>query len=163
MTADERTEAEVRGDRALRRGELSSALSLYQAIAEAFPSDEVIALKLKRIRETLQPMELQHAKTRPPADPGPTPSGSVQEAEALAAKGDYPAAISIYRRALAQRPDSPLIKERLDELVTLAQSMAPRQTTARAERDDAPVSSPRMLSDLLDQISRRRRGGPPKG
>jgi hypothetical protein len=180
MTPDERTEAEARADRALRRGELSSALALYQAISDAFPGDDVIAQKLAGIRESLQPHELSHAKSRAPAEPAPAPSGSVQEAEALAAKGDYAAAVAIYRRAVAERPDSDLFKERLAELFQLAQSIAPRNTPAPFPRAavaattdrsgspattdrDVPVSSPRLLSDLLDQISRRRRGGPPKG
>jgi hypothetical protein len=235
MTADERTEAEVRADRALRRGELSTALSLFQAIAAAFPSDPVIALKLGRIRETLQPLELSHAKTRPLAEAKPVASGSVESAEACASKGDYAQAIAIYRQALARRPDSELIKERLAELFQIAQSMAPQVTlsggaagvegsapvrsagatnsksdvrpsvrvspegstpppapltqsgpetdpfeafappdadpfaafapvTADPPRPKvAAVPSPRMLSDLLDQISRRRRGGPQKG
>jgi tetratricopeptide (TPR) repeat protein len=178
MNPDERTEAEVRADRALRRGELSSALSLYQAISDAFPKDEVIAQKLKRIRETLQPQELSHAKTRAPAEAPATPAGSVEAAEALAAKGDYAQAIAIYRRAVEQRPNSDLLKERLAELFQLAQAVAPRTTARGALADrsapppsgntenaapDVPVSSPRLLSDLLDQIRRRRRGGPPKG
>jgi hypothetical protein len=236
MTADERTEAEVRADRALRRGELSTALSLFQAIAAAFPDDPVIALKLSRIRETLQPMELSHAKTRPVAEAKPVASGSVESAEACAAKGDYGEAIAIYRKALERRPDSDLIKERLAELFQIAQSLAPPVTLsggaagvegsasvrsagatlsksdvrprahgspegstpppapltpngppdtdpfesfAPPDADpfasfapvaadpvptkDAAVSSPRMLSDLLDQISRRRRGRPQKG
>jgi tetratricopeptide (TPR) repeat protein len=180
MTSDERTESEARADRALRRGELSSALALYQAIADAFPDDDVVAQKLSGIRENLQPHELSSVKTRAPTEASPAPSGSVQEAEALAAKGDYAGAIAIYRRAVAERPDSDLFKERLAELFQLAQSMAPRNTPAPMPRavaappidrsvpprntdSDAPVSSPRLLSDLLDQISRRRRGGPPKG
>jgi tetratricopeptide (TPR) repeat protein len=174
MTPDERTEAEARADRALRRGELSSALELYQAIVKAFPKDEIIALKLQRVRETLQPMELQHAKYRATPEPQlPTTSGDVDVAEALAAKGDYAGAIAIYRKALDTRPNSELIKERLGELFQLAQSMAPRSTPRPPPVDrsappatteaEVPVSSPRMLSDLLDQIGRRRRGGPEKG
>jgi tetratricopeptide (TPR) repeat protein len=175
MTPDERTEAEARADRALRRGELSAALELYQAIVKAFPKDDIIAMKLQRVRETLQPMELQHAKFRAAPEPqAPISPGNVEAAEALAAKGDYAGAISLYRKALDTRPDSELIKERLGELFQLAQSIAPRSTPRppppvdRSEppattEAEVPVSSPRLLSDLLDQIGRRRRGGPEKG
>ena len=189
MTADERTEAEARADRALRRGELSTELALFQAIATAFPADEVIQLKLKRIRENLQPMELSHAKTRVPLDVAPPPTNSIQSAEALAARGDYAGAIALYRKALEKRPDSPLVRERLAELFQIAQSMAPRASAPGAEKGarppfpppapekgpvplsappsaparQAPVSTARLLSDLLDQISRRRRSPTPRG
>ena len=180
MTADERTEAEARADRALRRGELSTALALFQAIATAFPADEVVQLKLKRIRENLQPMELSHAKTRVPLDVAPPPTNSIQSAEALAARGDYAGAIALYRKALEKRPDSPLVRERLAELFQIAQSMAPRASAPAAAAApakpgvgaapapsaptrQAPVSTARLLSDLLDQISRRRRSPTPRG
>lgn len=189
VNADERTEAEARADRALRRGELSTALALFQAIASAFPGDEVIQQKLERIRENLQPMELSHAKTRVPLDVAPPPTNSIQSAEALAARGDYAGAIALYRKALEKRPDSPLVKERLAELFQIAQSMAPRASapgapTAAAAAASAsaarrpgvgaapppsspssqgPVSTARLLSDLLDQISRRRRSPTPRG
>lgn len=195
MTPDERTEAEARADRALRRGELSAALTLYQAIASAFPDDDVVQQKLKRIRENLQPMELSHAKTRVPIDEAPPPTNSIQSAEALAARGDYAGAIALYRKALEKRPDSDLIKERLTELFQIAQAMAPRPSapkmgtvpispartspptpapapasrgapeplTEAPPRGQGPVSTARLLSDLLDQISRRRRSPPPRG
>ena len=174
MTPDERTEAEARADRALRRGELSTALTLFQAIAAAFPSDELIQVKLKRIRENLQPMELSNAKTRVPLDKSPPPTNSIQSAEALAARGDYAGAIALYRKALAKRPDSDLIKERLAELFQIAQAMAPRASAPEPKKGtvppqgqspsrQGPVSTARLLSDLLDQISRRRRSPPPRG
>ncbi|MBL8954166.1 MAG: tetratricopeptide repeat protein [Myxococcaceae bacterium] len=170
MTPDERTEAEARADRALRRGELSTALELFTAIAAAYPGDAVVQQKLKRIRENLQPMELSHAKTRVPLEQAPPPTNSIQSAEALAARGDYAGAIALYRKALEKRPDSDLIRERLAELFQIAQSMAPRASPipppARAAPKpaaQAPVSTARMLSDLLDQISRRRRTLPPRG
>lgn len=210
MSPDERTEAEQRADRALRRGELSTALSLFQEIAAAFPGDEVVQLKLARIRENLQPMELTSAKTRVPIDQAPPPTNSIQSAEALAARGDYAGAIALYRKALEKRPDSDLIRERLAELFQIAQSMAPRASApsnppvrpspgdpltpspahpvTRSPREpltpspghpvrgspgsggptgasplQAPMSTARLLSDLLDQISRRRRSPPPRG
>src|SRR5256885_1241082 len=53
VTADERNEAESKADRALRRGELSTALTLYQTIASTFPKDPQVQVKLARIRENL--------------------------------------------------------------------------------------------------------------
>lgn len=163
MTPDERTEAESRADRALRRGELSTALQLYQAIAAAFPQDELVQQKLARIKENLQPMELSHAKTRVPLGEAPAPTNSIQSAEALAARGDYAGAIALYRKALEKRPDSDLIRERLTELFQIAQSLAPPSKSGSVPKpppSQAPVSTARLLSDLLDQISRRRRTPP---
>jgi tetratricopeptide (TPR) repeat protein len=190
VSPEERTDAETKADRALRRGELSTALTLYQSISKAFPTDDAISKKLERIRENLQPMELSSAKTRVPLDQAPPPTNSIQSAEALAAKGDYAGAIALYQRSLQKRPDSPLIKERLEELIRLAESMAPRDPIAvtreaiAAEKEapqptlqeavreaqqvvrgaqasrEVPVSTARLLSDLLDQISRRRRTRP---
>jgi len=142
VTPDERTEAEVRADRALRRGELSTALELYTAIAAAFPNDELVAQKLKRIRENLQPMELSHAKTRVPIDQAPPPTNSIQSAEALAARGDYAGAIALYRKALEKRPDSDLIRERLAELFQIAQAMAPKAAAPGAAVPPAASSPP---------------------
>jgi tetratricopeptide (TPR) repeat protein len=188
VSPDERTEAESQADRALRRGELSTALSLYQAIATAFPTDEAVQVKLKRIRENLQPMELTSAKARPPIEQAKPPTNSIQSAEALAARGDYAQAIALYRKALEKRPDSDLIRERLAELFQIAQAIAPRASAATSDRtggepptrsltpsrghfhptpnlaeSQAPVSTLRLLSDLLDQISRRRRSPPQRG
>ena len=154
MTADERAETESRADRALRRGDLSTALSLYQAVAASFPQDAAVQGKLSRIRETLQPMELSNAKAQASQEPVAAPSNGIEIAEAHASRGEYAEAVSIYRRMLGARPNSDLIKERLAELFQLAQAVAPKSE---------PISSPRLLSDLLDQISRRRRDRPPKG
>ncbi|MBK7863279.1 MAG: tetratricopeptide repeat protein [Archangiaceae bacterium] len=119
-------------------------------------------------------MELTSAKTRVPPEQAAQPTNSIQSAEALAARGDYAAAIALYRKALEKRPDSDLIRERLAELFQIVQAVAPKVSAAAdtstsvapagvTPDGQAPVSTLRLLSDLLDQISRRRRTAPQKG
>lgn len=154
MTQDERDTLEAKGDRAMRRGELSTALALFQQLCAAFPADATLAEKMKNLQENLQPMELTSAKSRFVPDPSaPRGRGSpLDEAEALAARGDYAGAIARYRKALADKPDSQLLKERLTELFRMMQAQAPRKP--------APVvaKSPELaLSELLDRIASRRK------
>ena len=155
MTDDERTEAEAKADRLVRRGDLSTAMSLYRAIAVAYPVDQVIAEKLARIEDSLQPMELTHAKARSVGDGPFAASTPTERAEALAARGDFAGAIGAYRQLLAERPDSELIRERLGELFTLAQAMAkPSGPKAAAPKR---VSTTSLLSGLLERIASRKR------
>ncbi len=149
-----RADLEVRADRALRRGEVSEALALFEQLASAYPDDAALKTKLDNLRETLQPMELSSAKTRS-ADraTGMPPSSPEAEGERLLALGDFPGAISAYRRAFTQRPDSVLVQERLAEIFRLARA-APNTspTDTKLPREQEP-----MLRALLDRISARRR------
>ncbi len=153
MTAEEREALETRADRAMRRGELSTAIELYGQLLTAFPGDAGLTAKLARLKENLQPMELVSAKSRfkpePALGPGAAP---LDEAEALAARGDYGGAIARYRKALADKPDSELLKERLAELFRLVQAQAPRRSPP-----SAPKSPEVQLTQWLDRISTRRK------
>ena len=158
MTPDERDTLEAKGDRAMRRGELSTALAMFQQLCAAFPDDATLAEKLANLKENLQPMELTSAKSRFVPDPSAPRSGGgapLDEAEALAARGDYAGAIARYRKALSEKPDSDLLKERLAELFRMMQAQAPQQ------KRPAPVvvqKSPELtLTDLLDRIASRRK------
>jgi tetratricopeptide (TPR) repeat protein len=157
MGPEERQDAEVRAERALRRGELSSAIGLYESIAAAYPGDPAIAAKLARVREHLQPAELTAAKAPRAEAPLPVALGASspeQEGERLDALGDYPGAIAAYRRALQERPDNELVQERLAELFRLV-----RATPQAPSPTDAPLPGDRdgMLRALIDRISSRRR------
>ena len=153
MSPQERDTLEVKADRAMRRGELSAALAFLQQLSAAFPEDLALAGKLKHLKENVQPIELTSAKNR--FEPQGSRAGStpLDEAEALAARGDYPAAIARYRRALAEKPNSDLLKERLAELFGLMQAQAPRPAPAVM-----PKSPELTLSELLDRIAIRRKG-----
>lgn len=155
MTPEEQTAAEARAARCLRRGELSEAIRLYEELASACPSDASLAAKLAALRDSVQPAELQAAKARldgPSARPL-EPLTPEEEAERLLALGDYPGAIAAYRRALAQRPSSELIRERLAELFRIAQASPPHSPTD----SELPRERGALLRALLDRISARRR------
>jgi tetratricopeptide (TPR) repeat protein len=157
MTPETRAELQARAERAKRRGELAEAVSLYETLARAFPEDEALAQKLALLRESLQPMELQALqRPRPPAHeerPSLAPSSPVQEGERLFALGDYAGAAAAYRRALQERPDSELIKERLVELYRLATTAPVHSPTDQA----LPKEPEPLLHALLDRLAARRR------
>lgn len=160
MTSEERAQLEANADRARRRGEMGEAVRLYRALRDAFPEDAALGEKLAMVEETLQPMELTSAKAPRPDDARPAPGARVpapltpeQEGEHLFQLGDYGGAALAYRRALAQKPDSPLVQERLMELVALAQS-APRHSPTDHALPDQPEP---LLHALLDRIAARKR------
>src|SRR5438093_10309963 len=123
MTPEQRAEVESRADRALRRGELSEALALYQSVAGAFPGDAEVEGKIAHVKENLQDGELFSAKANF-KEGKPTAQTPEQEGERLFAAGDYPGAIAAYRKALGEKPDSELIRERLAEIFRLARPAA---------------------------------------
>jgi tetratricopeptide (TPR) repeat protein len=156
VTNEERAQLEATADRARRRGEMAEAVRLYRAILQAFPDDAALSDKLSRLEETLQPMELTSAKaphSETPAKGSPLPLSEEQEGERLFQLGDYAGAAKAYRRALAQKPDSPLVQERLMELVALAQA-SPRNSPTDKALPDRPEP---LLHALLDRIAARKR------
>lgn len=154
MTQDERAELESRAERAKRRGEMAEALSLLQQVATAFPQDTGLSDRLALLRDSLQPMELQSAKTKfDVVRAGGAPASPEQEGERLFSLGDYAGAAAAYRRALTAKPDSQLIKERLFELFRLAQAAPRHSPTDRS----LPKNPEELLQALLDRISSRRR------
>ena len=155
MTTDERAELEARADRFTRRGELGQALALLEAIARAFPRDEALRAHIADLAGSLQPTELHNPKANL-AEPRPTasrPSTPEQEGERLFAIGDYAGAAAAYRRALRDKPDSALVRERLEELYHLARA-APRHSPTDTV---LPADPENLLSALLDRIAARRR------
>jgi tetratricopeptide (TPR) repeat protein len=155
MTNEERAELETRADRCIRRGELGKALTLLETISRAFPSDGALRARIADLAGSLQPAELVSAKAnvrdpRPMASPPSTPQ---QEGERLFTLGDYAGAAAAYRRALRDKPDSALVRERLEELYRLARD-APRHSPTDSV---LPADPEHLLSALLDRIAARRR------
>ncbi|MBL9039175.1 MAG: hypothetical protein JNG84_11705 [Archangium sp.] len=148
MTDTERSEIEAQAERALRRGELSHAFTLFRQLTAAFPDDAALRTRVDELEGSLQPAELMSAKANFRAEPSGPPTSAVDDAEQRAARGDYAGAIAVYRRLLTERPDSQLLRERLSELFQLAQARpsAPRPRTREA-----------MLSELLDRVGSRKR------
>ncbi|MBX5484542.1 MAG: hypothetical protein IRZ16_22190 [Myxococcaceae bacterium] len=156
MTPEERQETERRAERCVRRGELSEALALYRALAAAFPEDSALQQKLEAITGSLQPAELLNPKAnfvREEVELKNAPSTPEQEGERLFALGDYAGAAAAYRRAMEKKPESTLIRERLEELYRLARA-APRHSPTDSALPADPAA---MLSALLDRIAARRR------
>ncbi|HSP77540.1 MAG TPA: hypothetical protein VLQ93_03365 [Myxococcaceae bacterium] len=154
MTPEARADMVARAERALRRGEISEAVSLYDTLCQAFPEDAALALKRANLREMLQPSELLALPSRPPLERAPLgPSSPVAEGERLFALGDYVGAAAAYRRALQERPDSELIRERLEELYRLARTLPVHSPTDRA----LPTEAEPLLQALLDRLAARRR------
>lgn len=139
---------ETRAERSLRRGELSEAFRLFRQLANAFPQDQALAQRIRDLEESLQPSELLSPRANFRAEGSDAPQSPMDQAEALAAKGDFAGAIALYRTLLAQRPDSELIRERLAELFGLVQAQAPRRS---------PFQRESLLADLLSRIAARRR------
>ena len=151
MSPLEREALEAKAERSLRRGELSEAFGIYKQLTTAFPADAALQRRVAELKESLQPAELMNPKSnfRSESTAG-TPASPFDAAEVFASKGDYPAAIAIYRKLMAERPDSELIRERLTELFQLAQA---------GQAPPAPVKKPldAVLADLLSRISDRKR------
>ena len=157
MTPEARAEMVAHAERALRRGEVGEAESLYETLCRAFPEDAALALKLANLRETLQPDELQssrdtHARTLPDIIPQ-GPSSPVAEGERLFSLGDYGGAAAAYRRALQERPHSELIRERLEEIYRMARELPAHSPTDRS----LPRKAEPLLHALLDRLAARRR------
>ncbi|MDQ3265978.1 MAG: tetratricopeptide repeat protein [Myxococcota bacterium] len=160
MSAPEIQELVSQADRARRRGEMSEAVRLYEQVLAQDPGDEAVQRKLANVRENLQPSELAAlqlaratAASTEPSAPQLRPMTPEQEGERLFALGDFAGAAAAYRRALRDKPDSELIRERLVELFQLAQA-APRNSTT----DQAlPRDPTQKLQALLDRISARKK------
>jgi tetratricopeptide (TPR) repeat protein len=144
-----------KADRAVRRGEMSEAVRLYEDALKQNPSDAALATKLDHLRASLQPSELMSGKIPVPEQSGPhlVPMTPEQEGERLFGLGDYAGAAAAYRRALRDKPDSELIKERLFELYRLAQTAPRHSPTDKA----LPKEKDALLKALLDRISARKK------
>lgn len=148
MTPEQRQTLEAQAERHLRRGELSEAFEQFREVARAFPDDEHLRARITQLQENLQPAELMNPRSNFHSEPaqGDTPA---DRAEAMAARGDYGGAIGLYRKVLAERPDSQLVRERIEELFRLVQAQAPRRPTPQAREH--------FLQELLQRITARRR------
>jgi tetratricopeptide (TPR) repeat protein len=151
MSPGDRQALESRAERCLRRGELSEAFALFRELVAVFPDDTALRRRVEELEGTLQPAELMSAKANFRAEPEGAPRSATEEAERLAAAGDYGGAIAAYRRLLTERPDNELVKERMNELFDLARASSGRSASTLAHRREA------MLGDLLSRIGARRR------
>jgi predicted Zn-dependent protease len=139
----ERQQLEAQADRSFRRGELSSALQILRALAQAFPTDQTLRARVTEIESALQPAELLSTKSNFQTERA-APSDT-ERAEQQASLGDYAGAVATYRHILAKQPGNELVRERLLELYRLATQKEP------------PRSRTDVLSEMLLRIQERRR------
>jgi tetratricopeptide (TPR) repeat protein len=150
----ERAQHEVQAERAVRRGDLSAALAMYRKLVQAFPQDPRLQERLADVEGSMHPAELIRAKSvAVAADPDLRPSTPEQEGERLCVMGDYAGAAAAYRRALGERPDNELVRERLDELYRLARA----DQTLSPTDESLPPARQALLQALLGRIASRRR------
>jgi tetratricopeptide (TPR) repeat protein len=147
MTPDERQQLEHKAERALRRGELRDAVTLLRQLVTACPDDAHARDKLAQLEASLEPGELMSAKAGFRSEASNVYASPQHQAEALAGRGDFAGAITIYQRLISQAPDADLLRERLAELQQLAQATARVPTVSREQ----------LYEHLLERISARRR------
>lgn len=117
-------ELEQRAERAVRRGELLSALQLFEELIALEPGDERVRQRMESVRALLQPAELVGRRPSEPEEVEPRPPAETltdaEQGELHAGAGRFVEALRCYQRALAESPDNELLRERLEELRELA-------------------------------------------
>jgi tetratricopeptide (TPR) repeat protein len=117
-------ELEQRAERAVRRGELLSALQLFEELIALEPDDERVRQRMESVRALLQPAELSDRRRSEPEEAEPRPPAETltdaEQGELHAGAGRFVEALRCYERAVAESPDNELLRERLEELRELA-------------------------------------------
>jgi len=140
--ADSAADLEQRAERAVRRGELLTAIELFEQLLATSPADERLRQRVESVRALLQPRELQD----PPrteaedveAEAPALPQTDAEQGELHASAGRFAQAVHCYERAAASAPTNELLRERLEELRELAAPGTPADLGS-AERIPAPA------------------------
>ena len=133
-------ELEQRAERAVRRGELLSALELFEQLLAMQPDDERLQKRMESVRALLQPSEVHDPPLPEPVDPEIDASPeSLSDAE----QGELQAGAA---------PENELLRERLEELRALIAPGAPADL-ASAERIAAPA--PRHAASRAESRSHK--------
>ncbi len=146
---------------------MAEAVAVLRGLLQQFPDDQALAQRLMDLAETLQPSELQHPKARAASSLDDADAGSTggsretpeQAGERLFALGDHAGAMAAYRQALQQRPDSELVRERLEEIFRVAQSAPSTKPVSLPPRPQVASrgSAEALLKSLLERVAARRR------
>src|SRR5919204_5502597 len=116
---DSAADLEQKAERAVRRGELLTAIELFDQLLAMRPADERIRQRVESVQALLQPSELQDAPRSQAEDPEqekPTvPLSDAEQGELHASAGRFAQAVRCYERAAAAAPANELLRERLQE------------------------------------------------
>jgi len=151
-------ELEQRAERAVRRGELLAALELFETLLADQPEDERVRQRMESVRALLQPSELVNRRRAEPEEAvGPAAEllSDAEQGELHASSGRFREATASYERAVAKNPRNELLRERLEELRSLAPPEA-RADLHEAERlEEIALTPARGTQPLSGQRSAR--------
>lgn len=144
-------------ERCVKRGELREALSLYEQIIAASPSDAAAAARAKTIGELVAADGGGAVAPRPGrVEPAPEVQSAEQRAEAMFERGDHAGALRTYAEILRIRPDHELARERHNQISALVAS-PDGHSEQRAPQRAQPQTREQVLVELRDRIASRRR------
>jgi tetratricopeptide (TPR) repeat protein len=140
-------ELEQRAERAVRRGELLTALELFEELLAMQPDDHRLQMRIDSVRALLQPTETDD-RGRPESDETeateePASLTDAEQGELHASAGRFAQAVSCYERAAAASPENELFRERLEELRAL---IAPGDPADLADAEPIPAPAPRPVA-----------------
>ena len=140
--ADSAADLEQRAERAVRRGELLTAIELFEQLLATGSADDRLRQRVESVRALLQPSELQDRREPGPEDVEPdepaVPLTDAEQGELHASSGRFAQAVQCYERAAAAAPSNELLRDRLAELRDLVAPGTPADLAA-AERIPAPA------------------------
>jgi len=135
-------ELEQKAERAVRRGELLAALEHFEAYLAQRPDDERVRARMDSVRALLQPSELvSRRRSEPEEAEAPPRLSDAEQGELHAGSGRFGDAVEAYERAVKGNPNNELLRERLEELRSMAHP-AGKADLAAAEKLEAPVPAP---------------------
>ena len=154
--ADSAADLEQRAERAVRRGELLTAIELFEQLLAMSPADDRLRQRLESVRALLQPSELQDRRETQPqtedteSDAPALPLTDAEQGELHASAGRFAQAVRCYERAAAAAPSNELLRERLEELRELIPPGTPADLGS-AERIPAPAPGRSVAQESRSQ------------
>jgi tetratricopeptide (TPR) repeat protein len=163
-------ELEQKAERAVRRGELLTAMELFEQLLAQAPGDDRLRQRVESVRALLQPSELQDAPRAQADESEPDapamPLSDAEQGELHASAGRFAQAVRCYERAAAAAPTNELLRERLHELRELVPPGTPADLGS-AERIPAPAPAHAAQRESRSQkvahasFAPLEQGGPP--
>jgi tetratricopeptide (TPR) repeat protein len=149
------SELELKAERAVRRGELLTALELFDELLAMQPGDERLQKRMDSVRALLQPTETDDRGPQSDDVEGTQETASLTDAEQgelHASAGRFAQAVGCYEVAAAAAPENELLRERLQELRELVAPGAPADLAAA---EHIPAPAPRHAAARPESRSHR--------